>query len=262
MRLVDNFKKDGEFLFRYRSYLPLILVPFFILTLFTFGSPLYHINISVGGGLLINYDVGYNNALIIIALLVGLIGQGIRILVAGFVPKDTSGRNTKEQKASRLNTKGLYSICRNPLYLGNFFMMLSPIVLVGNWLFILFFILAFWLYYERIIYSEEAFLSEKFDDEYIQWCQKTPCFIPSFKNYEKSDMEFSFKSMLKREYHSLFGLASSLFVIHYLIIIIVFKLDVLMPSYIISAFFLVCLIIYLICLIISKKTNILFVEGR
>ncbi|RAX52722.1 methyltransferase [Helicobacter sp. 16-1353] len=262
MRLVDDFKKNGDFLFRYRSYLPLILVPFLILTLFTFGSPLYHININMGGGRLITYDVGYNNALIIISLIVGLLGQGIRILVAGFAPKDTSGRNTKEQKAAQLNTKGLYSICRNPLYLGNFLMMLSPVILVGNWLFILSFILAFWLYYERIIYSEESFLSEKFGDSYIEWCKSTPCFIPSFKNYQKSTMEFSFKSMIKREYHSLFGLASSLFVVHYLIIIILFQFDVLIPSYILSAFFIICLIIYLICLFLSKKTNVLFVSNR
>ena len=261
MRLVDDLKKDGDFLFRYRSYLPLFILPFSIIAIFTYGSPLY-------GDILV-YDwvhgrvVGvYNNILIVIALFVGLLGQFIRILVAGFVPKDTSGRNTKEQKAAVLNTKGLYSICRNPLYLGNFLMMLSPVILVGNWLLILSFILAFWIYYERIIYSDEAFLSYKFKDEYTNWANKTPCFFPRFKNYEKSDMEFSFKSMLKREYHSLFGLASSMLVMNYIIIAIVFKLEVLQPSMILSVFFVISMIIYLICLFLSKKTNILFVENR
>ena len=252
MRLVDSFKKDGDFLFRYRSYLPLFIIPFFIFTLFIYGSPLY----DTGGG------HAYNNILIIFALFVGLLGQCIRILVAGFVPKGTSGRNTKAQIASVLNTKGLYSTCRNPLYLGNFLMMLSPVILVGNYLFILSFILAFWLYYERIIYSEEAFLSDKFKEQYINWANITPCFIPSFKNYQKSDMEFSFKSMFKREYHSLFGLASSLFIVHYIIIAIALKCKMLIPSLIISVFFVISLVIYLVCLFLSKKTNILFVENR
>lgn len=253
MRLVDSFKRDGDFLFRYRSYLPLFIIPFFIFTLFVYGSPLYQ-----------EYDMGgeYNNILIIFALFVGLLGQLIRILVAGFVPKGTSGRNTKAQIASVLNTKGLYSTCRNPLYLGNFLMMLSPIILVGNYLLILSFILAFWLYYERIIYSEEAFLSDKFKEQYINWANKTPCFIPSFKNYQKSDMEFSFKSMLKREYHSLFGLASSLFIVHYIIIAVISKMQMLVPNFIIGAFFVISLVIYLICLFLSKKTNVLFAENR
>lgn len=253
MRFIERFKKDGNFLFRYRSYLPLILVPFFIFSLISFSSNL------------INCDakwLGYNNILIIFSLIVGLLGQTIRILVAGFVPKDTSGRNTKEQKAATLNTKGFYSICRNPLYLGNFLMMFSPVILLGNWLFALCFILFFWLYYERIIYAEEEFLVKKFGDLYIQWASKTSCFFPSFRNYEKTNMKFSFKAMIRREYHSLFGLASSLFVVHYLIILVLFKFDVLAPSYILSGFFIICFIIYLICLFLSKKTNLLFVENR
>ena len=255
MRLVDSFKKDGDFLFRYRSYLPLFIIPFFVFTLISYGSPLYQKHdISSTGA--------YNNILILIALGIGLLGQFIRILVAGFVPKGTSGRNTREQIASLLNTKGLYSTCRNPLYLGNFLMMLSPVILVGNWLFILSFILAFWLYYERIIYSEEFFLSDKFKEQYTNWANNTPCFIPSFKHYQKSDMEFSFKSMLKREYHSIFGLASSLFVVHYIIIAIVLKMQMLVPSLIITIFFVISLVIYLVCLFLSKKTNILFVENR
>lgn len=257
MKLQYQFKKEGDFLFRYRSYLPLFIIPIFLLTLITFDSPLYQANsISyVNGG-------GYNNYLIITAIVIGLLGQFIRILVAGFVPQGTSGRNTKRQTAERLNTTGLYSMCRNPLYLGNFLMMLSPVILVGNWLLVLGFCLGFWLYYERIIYAEEAFLSDKFGESYAKWCEKTPCFLPRLKNYKKTDMKFSFKSMLKREYHSLFGLASSLFITQYIIIAIDYKFEILTPSWILSVFFGISLVIYLICLILSKMTTILKVDGR
>lgn len=277
MRLCDRFKKDGDFLFRYRSYLPLFLIPLFIIVLLSYGSPMYKVSFEINvSQISSSSDLkdllennlkyvsfgSYNNALIIVAILVGLIGQGVRILVAGFVPKDTSGRNTKEQKANTLNTKGPYSTCRNPLYLGNFLMMLAPVILVGNWIFILCFILAFWLYYERIIYTEEVFLSQKFGKDYEEWAKSTPCFIPSFKNFVKSDMTFSTKSMIKREYHSLFGLASSLFIIHYIIIAITLDFKMLTPNYILSAFFIICFIIYVICRILVKKTNILFTEDR
>ncbi len=52
----------------------------------------------------------YNTPLIATAIIIGMLGQGIRIWVAGFAPKDTSGRNTKEQKASVFGfiMKGLF----------------------------------------------------------------------------------------------------------------------------------------------------------
>lgn len=255
MRLKDRFKKDGDFCFRYRSYLPFVLIPILVLVLFSFDSPLY----SAPMGRIL--EAKFNNILIIFALLVGIFGQIIRIFVAGFVPRDTSGRNTREQKASVLNTSGFYSICRNPLYLGNFFMMLAPVILVGNWLFVAVFVLLFWLYYERIIMAEEEFLSAKFGESYESWALQTPCFFPNFKHYKKANEVFSLKSMLKREYHSLFGLAVSLFLVHYVVVLFEAKAFEL-PNYILSAFLLICGVIYLACLFLAKKTSVLNVENR
>lgn len=57
---------------------------------------------------------------------VSLFGLLIRAVTIGFTPKGTSGRNTKEgQVAEVLNTKGIYSVVRHPLYLGNYFMWLG-----------------------------------------------------------------------------------------------------------------------------------------
>lgn len=208
MALQEELKAQGDFLFRYRSHLPFCILPLFILVIFTSETYLY-------------YDGVYNTPLIVVAVFVGLLGQGIRIWVAGFVPRDTSGRNTKEQKASVLNHTGLYSVCRNPLYLGNFLMMLAPIILLGNWLFIIVFALSFWLYYERIIFAEESFLCAKFGQEYVDWTLKTPPFFPKLSGYVPSNMSFSLRSMIRREYNSFFGLTSSLFVFHYIIAVIV-----------------------------------------
>lgn len=254
MALQEELKAQGDFLFRYRSYLPFCILPLFILVIFTSETYLY-------------YDGVYNTPLIVVAVFVGLLGQGIRIWVAGFVPRDTSGRNTKEQKASVLNHTGLYSVCRNPLYLGNFLMMLAPIILLGNWLFIVVFALSFWLYYERIIFAEESFLRTKFGQEYVDWTLKTPPFFPKLSGYVPSNMNFSLRSMIRREYNSFFGLTSSLFVFHYLIVMIVNwqrggGVEFIAPNSILTYLFIASAVFYLLVRIMVKTTKIFEVQGR
>ena len=67
-------------------------------------------------------------------------GLGIRVFTVGFTPKNTSGRNTAEQIADVLNTSGIYSMVRHPLYVGNFFMWLGIGLLTQNPYFVLFLI--------------------------------------------------------------------------------------------------------------------------
>lgn len=82
------------------------------------------------------------------AIFVSLLGLGIRIHAVGYSGKHTSGRNTgKGQIADILNTKGLYSITRNPLYVGNYLMWLGFAMLTCNLWFIGVFSLIFWIYY-------------------------------------------------------------------------------------------------------------------
>lgn len=249
MLLKDRMQKSGNILFRYRSYIPLVIIPLIILSVMSFGQNLYR-------------DKIYNDMLVWIALLVGCLGQYVRILVAGYVPSGTSGRNTHAQVAESLNTTGMYSICRNPLYLGNFLMMIAPVILVGNWLLLLLFCALFYLYYERIMYAEERFLEEKFAEQYLAWAQSVSTFFPSFKNYKPSVLDFSAKTMIKREYHSFFGLTSSLFAANYLIVFFNNFDPAFSPNGVLMWTFIGSAIFYLIVRIIVKKTRFFEVEGR
>ena len=273
MGLKNALKRQGDFCFRWRSYLPLLVLPLFFVCLMSFGQ-----NLISKGALnsasswdfellsLCDKPLDFNAPLVIIALVVGILGQIIRVLVAGYAPRDTSGRNTRAQKAATLNTTGIYSLCRNPLYLGNFLMMLAPVLLLGNWLFALCFCLAFWLYYERIIYAEESFLSEKFGAKYLAWARQTPAFFPRLRAFTPNARSFSLKATLKREYHSLFGLAGSLFGVHCLIILYEAFFDMRLRAIafepIITGFFALCAVIYLATRILAKKSKILEVQGR
>jgi len=192
MALIEELDRSGNWLFRWRSFLPVALYVFaavIILNEADSDKPLFELSWAW------------------ICLSVALFGQLIRAITIGYTPKGTSGRNTKEgQVAEVLNTKGIYSTVRHPLYLGNFFMWLGVILYVGNWWFAVVCALMFWLYYERIMFAEEYFLRKKFGHVYLDWSARTPAFWPSLKNYQGAGWDFSMKNVLKREYSGFFAI--------------------------------------------------------
>ena len=190
MELNKQMECQGNWLFKYRGILPLIV---FLLGLFIFlrneSNPSHWM---VEGT---DYEIFYE----ITCLLVSLAGFFIRVYTVGYTPPNTSGRNTERQVADVLNTKGIYSIMRNPLYVGNFFMWLGIAMLTGNLWFIIAFILLYFLYYERIIFTEERFLISKFGDDYLKWAAKTPIAFPNFSNFSKNDHAFNWRKVLRQE---------------------------------------------------------------
>jgi protein-S-isoprenylcysteine O-methyltransferase Ste14 len=186
MALLHSWEESGKWLFKYRGQLPIIL--------FAMAVPAIKFNSYVW----INDQLYL--LITILAVVTSFLGLIIRSITIGITPKGTSGRNTKEQVAEQLNTKGIYSTLRHPLYLGNFLMWLGIVIFSFNLWFFFSFCLLYWLYYERIMFAEERFLERKFGQTYIDWSLKIPAFIPSFKHYEKTEMNFSLKAVLRREY--------------------------------------------------------------
>ncbi|MBU6392683.1 MAG: DUF1295 domain-containing protein [Planctomycetes bacterium] len=170
MALRNELEKQGRWLFKWRSYLPLLMLPILLIAL---RDSEYLERIA--GNLAENIFDGF-------CIAISFVGLAIRCITVGYVPKGTSGRNTKGQKAKTLNTTGMYSIIRHPLYFGNFIIFLGVTLFVEVWWFNLIAILAFWLYYERIILAEEKFLRQEFGDLYLKWAEKTPTFMLKFGN--------------------------------------------------------------------------------
>ncbi len=137
------------------------------------------------------------------AITVSVIGFLVRFYTIGTTPLGTSGRNTKEQVAIVLNSTGMYSMLRHPLYLGNYLIWLGIAVATFNIYFIVIMSLLFWLYYERIMFAEERFLERKFGNDYINWSNSLPAFIPAVFNFKKSDTPFSIITILRIEYASI-----------------------------------------------------------
>lgn len=197
MPLIEELDANGRWLFRRRSYLPLVLLALVLASYKFFSYP--------------QGSETLDHVWECFCLAVGVFGLLIRGLVAGYVPRGTSGRNARQQVAETLNTTGMYSITRNPLYFGNFFMGLAVILFLRVWWNPVIYTLLFMLYYERIIFAEERFLQKKFGEEFVEWANHTPAFIPRLKGWRKPPLPFSFRTFIRREYQSAFALIITLF---------------------------------------------------
>lgn len=187
----------GNFLFRWRSYFPLLLLPAFVAA----APESVRIEQALGNEL--------SAAWTCICLAVAFLGVAIRVAVVGFVPAGTSGRNVDGQRAEQLNTTGMYSVVRNPLYLGNFAGLIGFAAATRVWWLVVIVSLVYWLYIERIISAEEEFLEHIYGTQYAEWASKTPAFIPRVSGWIKPDLPFSFRTVLRREYNGLFALGTA-----------------------------------------------------
>jgi protein-S-isoprenylcysteine O-methyltransferase Ste14 len=191
MEMREHYVASGHWLFRRRSWLPLIPLVFVLIGLVGYEYP--------GGSRALHRAWG------LLCLAVGLFGAGIRALTIGYIAGGTSGRNRSKQVAEALNTRGIYSVVRHPLYLGNYFMWLGAALIPRDPWVVLVVSLVFWLYYERIMTAEESFLRGKFA-AFEEWAARTPAFIPALGQWRSEDRPFSFRMILRREHSGVYGL--------------------------------------------------------
>lgn len=93
---------------------------------------------------------------------------------------------------------------------------------------------------------------------YIDWSEKTPAFLPRFKNWQKPELPFSFKAVAAREYTTLFVIIASFSLIDIIgDIFVEDKLDLTWIMVFASGFML-----YLTLRTLKKKTRVLYVDGR
>ena len=252
MAMKNEMEKQGIWLFRFRGTLPLIILVLGVCEyIFTrINNPEFVVNGALAPQIL-RYEI--------LCFVVSFIGLAVRAFTVGYTPANTSGRNVAEQVADQLNTTGLYSLVRNPLYVGNFLMWLGIAMLTMNLWFIVSFVLLFWVYYERIIFAEEQFLTKKFGSVYTDWADKTPCFIPRMKGYVAPKLPFSWKKVIKKEKNGLLALILVFWlmeVIGDLVTGVTPRIGVLAIA---SA---AMLVIYLILKYIKHNTTLLDEEGR
>jgi protein-S-isoprenylcysteine O-methyltransferase Ste14 len=246
MKLGDHFESSGNWLFRWRSYLPLLLLAMCLASLREFKDP--------GGSRVL--DLVWE----IVSAVVGILGVGIRAYAVGCAAQRTSGRNTRQQVADSLNTTGLYSIMRHPLYFGNTLMWFSVALFAESWSMAIITLLVSALYHERIIFAEEAFLERKFGDSFRDWAARTPAAWPKFSLWKSPRLPFEWRHALQREYLGLFGLVTTFFAVD--IASDWFCLHQLELDPIWMCVWLIVLAMFAVVRFLRKRTCLLCVAGR
>ncbi len=134
-----------------------------------------------------------------IAIAVG--GQALRYAVIGLAYIKRGGLN-KQIFADKLVTTGLFAHCRNPLYVGNYLMMMGLIFIHHSpWMYVLggtFFTIA----YLAITLAEEQYLRGKFGQEYVDYCQRVPRVLVRTNGLRATltGMSFDWRKALNKEH--------------------------------------------------------------
>lgn len=249
MLLRDIVTKQGDILFRYRGYAPLFLVPAWLLAL----QNSEWIELRFGDLVDDMYDW--------FCFGISMAGVAMRVATIGSVPRRTSGRNTdKGQVADELNTTGLYSVVRNPLYLANGIILTGFLLATGSLWFTIIGLLACCVHYERVVCAEEAFLMRRFGERYLAWVDKTPAFIPRPRLWTPSGRRFCLRTAVKREYLTTFGLVVAFTATDYLEDLvaqgqILLELET-------TVLCLCALLMFFIVRYLRKNTRMLHVAGR
>lgn len=244
MHLAEHFRNTGTRFFRWRSWLPYLLVPPYGLSLLDF-----------------RYGAGpaADRWWTLLCLGVAAVGLGLRLRVSGTAPPGTSGRSANHEAAT-LNTAGLYSVVRHPMYLGNFLVGLGLTLIPRAWYLPLLYTLAFALYYERIIFVEEAYLDARFGEAFRSWAARVPGFVPRTRGHRPAALPYRWRAALRREFYAMSFVMTAFGTV-----------DVLMqlavagrwrPDPVWTSLFALGVAFFVVMRTLKKRTAVLKVEGR
>jgi protein-S-isoprenylcysteine O-methyltransferase Ste14 len=245
VKLLDQIPRSGDWLFRWRGQLPLLMMPLFLLGLWDAGLP-EPLPPAV-------------RAWQIAALAIALAGLVIRVVAIGTAPAGTSERSTTDPRASELRTSGLYSVVRHPLYLGNTLTAVGFACFTAVWYLPVIVALVGILYHERIAAREEVFLEGRFGETFLRWADQVPAMIPRLSGYARSTTPFVWRRVAGREFHGLFVIGAVLFVLDVARAALATGRLVFDPLW--TTLFLLTAAIFVVCTLLKKTTRLLHVDG-
>lgn len=178
----------GDFFFKYRN----LIFPLFFLTLALGTRP------APG-------SEKYESLRYVVGAGIALSGQIVRALTIGLAYIIRGGRNRRVY-AEDLVTEGIFSHCRNPLYVGNILIVIGLAVVANSVYFYLLGVPLFLFIYYAIVVAEESFLTEKFGDAYKEYCRNVNRFMPKLNGLGTTigSMSFNWSRLIVKEYGTTF----------------------------------------------------------
>ncbi len=172
----------GGFLFRHRSYTPILWFSFLLVCSFRESQDL----------------IAWLPGLILMA-----VGEGLRIWAVAVIGKES---RTRGGGVARFVMHGPYAYVRNPLYVGNFFILLG-VTFVSELLWLVPVAAAlFAVQYVPIVLWEESVLSERFGADYAAYSRQVPRWFPRWRRHPAGAYtgSYQWRAALKSE-RSTFG---------------------------------------------------------
>jgi protein-S-isoprenylcysteine O-methyltransferase Ste14 len=184
----------GNFSFKYRGYmLPVAVILLFI------PSARFTPDPAVAG---------------LIGFLIAVVGQACRICTIGLAYIIRGGKDHKVY-AEELVTSGLYSHVRNPMYVGNFFLIMGLAVASNSWVFALVGIPLALGMHRAIVAAEENFLRNKFGAQFDAYCARVHRWVPRLPGLLTTvrSMQFEWRRVVAKEYAATFDWFSAVAVV-------------------------------------------------
>ena len=189
--------KLGSFFFRYRNVLgPAVFVLALALSRprYPYASEDLHIAFGVAGAAL------------------AILGELLRVVTIGYEYIVRGGKN-RAVYAKELVQGGMFSLCRNPLYVGNILMAAGLALVLNATAFYLIVLPAIVLAYSAIVAAEEAYLRDKFGAQYEEYCARVSRWWPRIARFRTAvaGMRFNWRRVLVKEYTTIFILVGAFF---------------------------------------------------
>lgn len=149
----------------------------------------------------------FNPIAIGVSLFLLVVGEAIRLHVVAYARSGTSGR-TMNMKAPVLTTTGLYAHVRNPLYLGNFLILLGLACLSGQSFVLLFVAVIVYAQYYFVIRAEEDFLAREHGLAFQHFVRFVPRFVPQWRAWNSGQIVEAprWKRAFLKEQDTIFGI--------------------------------------------------------
>ncbi len=114
----------------------------------------------------------------------------LRLRCAGYIDKNNS-----------LVRCGPYAWCRNPLYVANLGVGLAFVLICGRWEMVALIVVGWLITHLPTVASEERYLSEKFADDFDDYCECVPRWLPSVPRFKGNGHRFTWHAVALNDEH-------------------------------------------------------------